>query len=120
MNIKGKLQTAAVANFKHVINTNFVGAEDTAFPITNEFTFVDAGFDGAVWVRVQPDMPQLGECNLLRALCRMDCWNVLITKRGAVRVYSCPKSMEQFAGRRNIYGFMDFRNVRVSPTSATE
>lgn len=54
---------------------------------------------GAVWVCATTDMVKLGEGNLLRALDRQH-WFVQIGKGGAINVYSCPKSMRQFKGRR--------------------
>lgn len=72
---------------------------EVAFTVTVEPTTY-----GNVWVKVEQDIPTLGENNVLRAFTRMDSWFISVGPRGAMNARCFPnyaKGLKK-VGRINI------------------
>jgi len=82
------------------LNTNFPMAI-TKFEVTT---------DGAIWISAKVEHTTLSENSVLRLLDRED-WFINVGPRGQLNVWMCPKSCEQFAGRR-AFGMKFRREVR--------
>lgn len=92
-----KTQTAAIESFRRFITSRLNKTAEYGDQITKFETYRTE--HGSLWLTVETEMTLLPEDNLLRFLDKTH-WHVAVGARGALEVWSCPKSIRQFAGRR--------------------
>lgn len=92
-------QQKSITWFKNDLTSDrFSRADLVEHPIVWEIE--EKATEYGTWVIAHATMPSLPKGNLLRCLTTADSWMVLVGPRGGITVHVCPKSSEQFAGRR--------------------
>jgi hypothetical protein len=69
----------------------------------SKFNVEPTDYNRDFWVSAEVELANLGEGNLLRALCH-EWWFLHIGPRGKITAHSYPQSYEQFKGKRNGFG----------------
>ena len=104
--ILSKAQQSAVDGFRFFLEGQ-LDKDPKRGDCISRFEVVKSDY-GSLWLIAETDMAGLGENNLLRFVSRQH-WHIAIGKRGALEVWSSPKSFHQFRDGR-AFG-MNFKRI---------
>lgn len=91
-------QQAAVERFRRYLQEREERSSSVA-PLSITKFKVETSEYGSVWISAELECTTLSENSILRALDHQY-WHVNVGPKGKLEVWGCPKSCEQFAGRR--------------------
>lgn len=108
MRVNAAKQEAAVKRFRRYLEIHEMRSEKFPMAVT-KFETTPTNH-GTLWISAEVEHTSLGENSILRVLDHQY-WNVAVGPRGQLTVWSCPKSLHQFAGGR-AFGMKFRREVR--------